>query len=173
MCRSVGSFGLRTHELVNRSNKNELIQQINRQCDLDLMETEALLLTKTQFHDYPDFVSCSGLLSSMTCLRQCQFCCVYFQDVFPLQPFEKDDQPVLDQSEKDVCDKVEQLEKTPRKMLSRGEMINWLCFFVCLFFLPSFSLCLVLDFHPQIFKVKHLKKQSGWCQGKHICSRRK
>uniref|UniRef100_H3CYD3 R3H domain containing 1 n=1 Tax=Tetraodon nigroviridis TaxID=99883 RepID=H3CYD3_TETNG len=41
-------------------------------------------------------------------------------DVFPLQPFEKDDQPALDQSEKDdACEKVEQLEKTPRKMLSR------------------------------------------------------
>ncbi|XP_056883237.1 R3H domain-containing protein 1-like isoform X2 [Takifugu flavidus] len=42
------------------------------------------------------------------------------QDVFPLQPFEKDDQPVPDQSEKDdACDKLEKTEKTPRKMLSR------------------------------------------------------
>lgn len=71
------------------------------------------------------FVSCSGLLESMTCFRQCQFYCVYFQDVFPLQSFEKDDQTALDQAEKDdACDKVEQLEKTPRKMLSRGGMIN-------------------------------------------------
>lgn len=70
----------------------------------------------------------------MILVPESQFYCVYLQDVFPLQPFEKDDQPVLDQSEKDdACDKLENFEKTPRKMLSRGEVID-LCCFIMLFF---------------------------------------
>lgn len=56
------SFGLRAHELDSGSNKNKLIRQINHYCDFDLMKAEALLLTKTQRYDYPDFVSCAGLL---------------------------------------------------------------------------------------------------------------
>lgn len=93
---------------------------------------------------------------NLTCLRRCQFYCVNFQDGFPLQPFEKDDKPVLDQSEKDNSgDKVEQLEKTPRKMLSRGKMMNRLFVFYYIFY------CLVLDFDTEIFKVTRLKKQSG------------
>lgn len=110
------------------------------------METEVLLLTKTHFYDYPDFVS--GLLQSMTSLCQCQFYCVYVQDVFPLQPFEKDDQPVLDQSEQDdACNKVEQLEKTPRKMLSRGKMINWLFCFGFFFYLLFLSVLYWIFIH--------------------------
>lgn len=128
-CAAVFSFGLIDHELFICSNKNKLIQQINHWCDLDLMETDTLSLTKKQLCDYPNFGSCSGTLKSMIYVPESRFYCVYLQDVFPLQPFEKDDQPVLDQSEKDdACDKVEQFEKTPRKMLSRGEMIDCFCF---------------------------------------------
>lgn len=97
----------------------------------------------------------------MTCLRQCQCDCACFQDVFSLQPCDKDHPPALEQAEKDdVCDKLEELEKAPRKMLSRGE---WLIDVAVVFvlFLPSFSLHLVLTFPPQIFQVGRLKNQSG------------
>lgn len=58
----------------------------------------------------------------MTSLRQFQCDCVCFQNVFPLQPCDKDHPPALEQAEKDdACDKLEELEKAPRKMLSRGE----------------------------------------------------
>lgn len=50
-----------------------------------------------------------------------QYSCIYFQDGFLLQPFEKDDQAAQDQAGKEDSDKMEKLEKTPRKMLSRGE----------------------------------------------------
>lgn len=46
---AVFSFGLIGHKLFIRSNKNKLIQMINHWWDLDLMETDALSLTKKTF----------------------------------------------------------------------------------------------------------------------------
>ena len=46
----------------------------------------------------------------------------FLQDGFLLQPFEKEDRAAPDQAEKDdSCNKVDKPEKTPKKMLSRGE----------------------------------------------------
>lgn len=75
------------------------------------------------------------LKTSAGTVSDCESVFLYsiFQDGFLLQPFEKDDRGAQDQAEKeDGCDKVEKLEKTPRKMLSRGEArkANATCGFV-------------------------------------------
>lgn len=65
--------------------------------------------------------------TSAGCVSKCvpasQSVFMYFlQDGFLLQPFEKEDRAAPDQAEKnDSCNKVDKPEKTPKKMLSRGE----------------------------------------------------
>lgn len=61
-CAIVLSFGLIANELFIQSNKNKLVQQIIHWCDSDLMETDALSLTKNQFYGHTNLLSRSGSL---------------------------------------------------------------------------------------------------------------
>lgn len=56
-CAIVFSFGLIADELFIQSNQNKRVQQIIHWCDLDLMETDALSLTKSQFCGHTNLLS--------------------------------------------------------------------------------------------------------------------
>ena len=75
------------------------------------------------------------------------------QDGFLLQPFEKEDRAAPDQAEKDdSCNKVDKPEKTPKKMLSRGEE----CYSTCSGVLVLDLLQIDFFFFPSLYYLDNL-----------------